>query len=60
MCLFRRRQKTLEERVPHQNWLIIIGLFLALAYAVFIMFTPSIYQFVTTSRNLEVKLYTPQ
>ena len=40
----------MEESIPHHNWVITVML-LTLAYAVFIMFTPSIYQFVTTSRN---------
>ena len=36
---------------PCHNWFIIYGLFLGLAYTSFIMFTPSIYQFVTASKN---------
>jgi hypothetical protein len=46
LCVKRKKDST-----PHHNWLIIFGLLQALAYAVFIMFTPSIYQFVTAQNN---------
>ena len=38
---------------PCHNWLIIYGLLLGLNYTVFIMFTPSIYQFVTAAKSSE-------
>ena len=41
----------MEEYFPHHNWLItIFGLF-TVGYVGHIMFTPSIYQFVTTPRS---------
>ncbi|CAI8050266.1 hypothetical protein GBAR_LOCUS27623 [Geodia barretti] len=45
-----------KDSIPHHNWFIIFGLLQALAYAVFIMFTPSIYQFVTTQNNSSEEL----
>ena len=44
----KRRRK---EEFPHRNWPIILGLQLLVSTAYFI-FTPSIYQFVTTPHSV--------
>ena len=41
----------MEEHFPHHNWLIAIFLLLTVGSVGHIMFTPSIYQFVTTPRS---------
>ena len=41
----------MEEHFPHHNWIISIFVFINISYVGHIMFTSSIYQFVTTPRS---------
>ena len=44
-------RRDFEDNFPHHNWLISIFVLLTVGYVGHIMFTPSIYQFVTTDRS---------
>ncbi|CAI8010907.1 hypothetical protein GBAR_LOCUS7119 [Geodia barretti] len=51
MLCFCRGRRDFEDNFPHHNWLISIFVLLTVGYVGHIMFTPSIYQFVTTDRS---------
>ena len=44
-------RRSVEEHFPHHNWLITMCTLPIICYVGHIMFTPSIYQFVTTPRS---------
>ena len=50
LLLFTGR-RNMEENFPNHNWIISIFVFINISYVGHIMFTPSIYQFVTTPRS---------
>ena len=51
-----RRSRSFEEDFPHHNWFIVVLVLPFVSNTGYLMLTPSIYQFVTTSRSLPEEL----
>ena len=56
---FSLGKRNWDERIPHQNWPIILGL-IVVHNTAFSILTPSIYQFITTPRSIPEELKTKE